>query len=202
MEQKYLEKLARMILFNIPQNQIAVAINVDESRISQIKATEEYKQIEQQIAAEQYEEQQLINQGWDGVEALGVNRVIQQLQSNPDPDFALRAALAANKATRRGSFRNNPIAQSAGVRAVINLNQVFVNRVNNDSEAMIKHISENKKDTNFLAPNEVQNLLMTDSESGEIKVHRVEDPVTNAQTESVRDNVLDSLDEMNLGTLT
>lgn len=201
MEQKHLEKIAKMIVFGVPQNQIATACGISESRISQIKDTEEYKLAEQVVASEQFEEEQLINQGWDGVEALGINRVVQALKNNPEPEFALKAAAIANKAVRRGKFRNNPIAQSAGVKAVINLNQTFVNRVNKDSNDMIEHLNANKKTTNFLAPDKVQALLMTDSATGEAMAHRVENAITTPQTESLDEGILDSLNAMELDTL-
>ncbi len=165
--QDQLEKLARMRSSGMTNVDIAQATGLSESRVSQIFETKEFLAIQEVIGAEQFEQQELVNSGWDSVEALGISKVVETLQANPDPDFALRAAVVANKATRRGNYKNNPIAQRAGVKAVIVLNNTFVERLRSnttvlgetDKEKSAQSLVEQKKAVNFLSPNEVQDLL-------------------------------------------
>lgn len=195
METKHLEKIAKMVMVSVPQNQIASACGVSEGRISQIINLPEYKEIEQKIAVEKFEESELINQGWDSVEALGVRGTLTALQNNPEPEFALKAAVVANKAVRRGTFANNPIPQSAGVRAVIHLNPIFVDKLQQNFEISAKRVealAQNPKDSDFLPASDVHNLLGK-KDSGELVKTDVALPVTSPDID-----LLSSFPEMDM----
>jgi len=186
METKHVEKIAKMVMANVPQNQIAAACGVSEGRITQLMETNEYKFIEQEVAVAKFEESQLINQGWDSVEALGVKSTIVALRNNPDPDFALKAAVVANKAIRRGTFENNPIPQSAGVRAVIHLNPVFVDKLQQNfeiSEKKMNLLAEKPKDSDFMPAADVHNLLGLGN-NGEVIENNVAIPVTSPEIDA------------------
>ena len=186
METKHVEKIAKMVMANVPQNQIASACGVSEGRISQLMETNEYKCIEQELAVLKFEESQMINQGWDSVEALGVKSTIVALRNNPDPEFALKAAVVANKAIRRGTFNNNPIPQSAGVRAVIHLNPVFVDKLQQNfevSEQKMNSLTEKPKDSDFLPAADVHNLLGLGND-GKVLVNDVAIPVTSPEIDA------------------
>lgn len=164
LDEKKLEKMARMAAAEIPQRQIAQACGVSESRISQIFKTPEYKEQEEKVALEEFEQNEIINRGWDGVEALSLKKVVSTLQADADPEFALKAAALANKAIRRGKHHNNPISQKAGVRSVINLNMNFVEKLQNNIEIgnqRTTELLEKKKDSNFLGAKQVQELLQS-----------------------------------------
>ena len=194
METKHLEKIAKMVLVNVPQNQIAAACGVTEGRISQLINLPEYKLIEQEVAVEKFEESELINNGWDSVEALGVRATLVALQNNPEDDFALRAAVVANKAIRRGTFNNNPIPQSAGVRAIIHLNPVFVGKLQQNFEISAERIvklAEKPKDSDFMTAADVHNLLGK-KDNGEIASNNVALPVTSPEID-----LLSSFPEIN-----
>lgn len=195
METKHVEKIAKMVMANVPQNQIAAACGVSESRISQLMETNEYKSIEQEVAVLKFEESQLINQGWDSVEAMGVKSTIIALRNNPDPEFALKAAVVANKAIRRGTFNNNPIPQSAGVRAVIHLNPVFVDKLQQSfevSEKKMNLLTEKPKDSDFLPAADVHNLLGLGND-GKVIENNVATPVTSPEIDAELP-LLDTLD--------
>jgi len=183
METKHLEKIANMVLVNVPQNQIAAACGVSEGRISQIINLPEYKLIEQQAAVAKFEESEMLNEGWDSVEALGVKHTIIALQNNPDPEFSLKAAVVANKAVRRGTFQNQPIPQSAGIRAVIHLNPVFVDKLQQNfeiSEERFQGLSNKAKDSDFMPAADVHNLLGKKVD-GEVLKHNVATPITSPE---------------------
>jgi len=186
METKHVEKIAKMVMANVPQNQIAAACGVSEGRITQLMETNEYKFIEQEVAVAKFEESQMINQGWDSVEALGVKSTILALRNNPDPEFALKAAVVANKAIRRGTFNNNPIPQSAGVRAVIHLNPVFVDKLQQNFEVSEKKMNllvEKPKDSDFMPAADVHNLLGLGND-GEVIENNVAIPVTSPEIDA------------------
>ncbi|PNX50666.1 MAG: hypothetical protein BV456_05945 [Thermoplasmata archaeon M8B2D] len=159
-------KLARMELHGVPRKQTAMAMGLSEGRISQIMETAEYASAAEIIAAENFDKNEMINKGWDGIEALGIRKVVEVLQNDPDPDFALRAATLANKASRRGGFSQNPISQNVGVRAIINLNANFVEKLQQNFEITKDRTSilvEKQKDSNFLGAKAVQELLQIKS---------------------------------------
>jgi len=167
-KQDLLEKLARMQASGMCDADIAVAAGLSASRISQIFKSEEFETAQEIVTSEMFEQQELMNQGWDSVEALGVNKVIEVLGADPDPDFALRAAVLANKAVRRGGgYKNNPISQDAGLKAVIVLNNCFVTKIQErtkDVDAVEdstdkQDLQTKQKAVNFLAPTDVQDLL-------------------------------------------
>lgn len=162
--QAQLEKLARMRSAGMQAVDIAVATSLTESRLSQIFATEDFMKVEELVANEQFEEQELMNAGWDGIEALGINKVVEHLNADPDPEFALKAAALANKASRRGTHRNNPIATAAGgLKAVVVLNNTFVAQLQGNAvlgnKSGEKSLVNQKKAVNFMAPKCVQDLL-------------------------------------------
>jgi len=188
METKYLEKIAKMVLVSVPQNQIAAACGISESRISQIVSLPEYKLIEQEVAIQKFEESDLINQGWDSVEALGVKHTIIALNNNPEPEFALKAAIVANKAVRRGSFSQNPIPQSAGIRAVIHLNPVFVGKLQQTFEVSAERIEklvEKPKDSDFMPAKEVHDLLGR-KDGGQAVITDVSIPITSPEIDLIK----------------
>jgi hypothetical protein len=127
-ENALLEKLASMYAMEVPQKQMAMAVGLSEGRISQIVATAVFQEKVSAIVAQRFEDNKILNEGWDGVEAQALSIVSANLQWNKDPDFALRAASLANKAVRRGQFAqpSAPIGTVSGARVVIQLGGAFV----------------------------------------------------------------------------
>ena len=124
-----LEKIARMALFDVPYKQIAHAIGVTEGRVTQLMETEEYKDILEKLAAENFEKHDSMNGAWDTIEAVALNNIMDHLNWSKDADFALKAAAVANRATRRGQINNRAIDGRTGVRAVIHLSAQFVEKL-------------------------------------------------------------------------
>lgn len=173
MEDKALEKVAKLALLNISQKQIAAACNLSESRLSEIMQMQKYREIAETIALKKFEEQQMLNKGWDSIEALGMKRVIAALQQDPDPEFALKASVVANKAVRRGTFQNEPIKPSdAGVRAVIHLNPTFVDKLQQNFQISTEknaELAENPKASDFMPAKSVHDLLAGGNNKDKIK---------------------------------
>ena len=150
-----LEKLAKLVLLDVPQRAIAKAFGVEQSRISQIVASQRFQDKLAELAAEQLEEQELLNQGWDSVEQIALSQVVKAMQMNPEPEFALKAAAVANKARRRGGIHHNPINMGASGKAVINLQINFAKRL--QGEPVETELTGNA--TDMLNVSDVETLL-------------------------------------------
>lgn len=169
------QKIASMIAAGVPQVQIAEVMNMSEGRISQIKEDEKFQEFLAIEIAKRYEVEQEINEGWDEVERKALKIVTDTLKYNRSPDFALKAAMVANRATRKGVNGNQPLPANMGNRVVINLNQNFVGKLQNLSvhtngspsqvgKSLRELIHENsQKRSNLLAPGQVKKLLLEDN---------------------------------------
>lgn len=124
------EKIANLLLLDVPYVQIAAITGLSESRISQLKSDQEFLPIYSAKASEKVEEEVLLNDGWAAIETHALAGVLNQLKFGHDPEYALKAAMIANKATRRGSARaNQTIPNELGQRIVLNLPENFVGRI-------------------------------------------------------------------------
>lgn len=173
LEGKQLEKLARMELNGVSRTETAKILGISESRITQILDDKRYQEIESIIAAEFFEQQDLVNRGWDSVEAFGLQQVITHLQHGNDPEFALKASVYANKASKRGGFHQRPIQQQTGGKAIIHLQAQFIEKLEQNFQLKQRDDSdlvENPKKTNFMGAKAVQNLLQIDTKQNTIEM--------------------------------
>lgn len=161
LKEKHYDKVASMLAVGVPHGQIANVTGLSEAEISEMADSPELQLVAQEKALEQHNKHTTLNDGWDMIENLGMNGVLAHLEMNPDPDFALKAATLANKAQRRGQHNpGNVIPGQAGVRAVINLSANFINQLQqNLTVTQTKPQALTKKDSNFLAPKSVAELL-------------------------------------------
>lgn len=137
------EKIAGMLARGVPQNQIADVCGLSDGRISQIKDEPEFKEIYARIMAEYYEERELFDKGWDGVEQHAIAKVLNHLKISSDPDYALKAAVFANKAERRNRAPgNDPIPAQVGQGVVLRLNGAFLDRLNQLQVSVSQHGGE------------------------------------------------------------
>jgi hypothetical protein len=166
-----IERVAKMVVYEVPHAQIAQALGLDEDRVKQIVAMEVCKDRVQQFAMDTIERSETLNDAWDMIEAESAGIVLQQLRVNPDADLALRAANIANKAQRRGTFANKPIEGNAGARAVIELHATYVDKlqqnftIDKSKRRVFDTAHLEKKATNFLEPARVEKLLHNTEQS-------------------------------------
>jgi len=155
-----LEKMARMAHAGVSQTQIAAVVGISEGRVSQIMDSQDYVNQISAIEAENFEQMQLMNEGWDGIEERALATVFEHLQGVPDPDYALKAALVANKAVRRGQHVNKPIQIQAGLQTVIELNANFIGELQQNFQVSERKLEELPlKTTNMLSVKGVQSML-------------------------------------------
>lgn len=124
-----LQRIAQLTAMDVPQDQIAAACGLSVSRISQLASLPEVQQQVKEIISNRIEQFDTLNRGWDAVEEEAISTVIQALRANPDPDYALRAAAVANKASRRGGMAGMATINAQAANATINLKQVFIHKL-------------------------------------------------------------------------
>lgn len=155
-----LGKIAKMDFAGVPERQIAAACNIPVAKLLALQETGKYQTTLAEVASESFEKLDVLNGGWDMVENLAMNKVVEHLQKVPDPDYALKAVVAANKAVRRGRHSNDPISVQPGQQAIINVSLSFADKlqqaftINSSAAKELK-----KKDDNFLPPKAVNELL-------------------------------------------
>ncbi len=167
-----LEKMARMALFDVPLTQIAKAISVSDETITELMNTDTYQNILAEITTEYFEQNQGLNDGWNSIEALALTQVIETLKWTKDPDYALRAATMANRASRRGDVKQQPIDGQTGARAVINLTANFIDKlqqfnvehVNGNGNGKIVNNEPAQKESDFMVPEKVEKLFVAPRE--------------------------------------
>lgn len=124
------ERIAALLLDGVAQSSVAEIMGITPGRITQIKDEENFKQIYSRLAGERIEKDSKVNNSWDKIEQDALDVVAKRLKFSNDPEFALKAAAVANRATRRGSARGNQaIPSDLGQRVVIQLNNTFINQI-------------------------------------------------------------------------
>ena len=154
-------KLARMIEQGIPETELASILGVSAEQLSKVLESDGYKQALAQVMNVAFDKQELLNNGWDGVEEFAIANVLGHLQGpTPDPEYALRAAAYANKAIRRGKNSNSPILVQPNMQSVINLNATYVGKLEQNFQVSQRQVQDmERKQTNMMSVNGVKSLL-------------------------------------------
>lgn len=122
-------RIAKLKGMEVPEHQIAAAVGLDEEKLAVILASEKYKAKFSELQLGKYDRHETLNEGWDTVEDDALATVLTYLKTTNDPEYALKAAAMANKAQRRGAHANVPINGGVQAAAVIQLNAVFVKKL-------------------------------------------------------------------------
>lgn len=133
---KIMDKVVNLDAQGVANSQIAEAIGIDVSTIQEWQEREDYKVKLVAMKTASLEKDKHFDDQWDSVEKRAIEIVRDNLKHNLDPHFALKAALLANKAIRRGRPGNTPLSGAGGPKAVITLNQVFIGRLQHPPAAM------------------------------------------------------------------
>lgn len=130
------EQLAHMELVDTPQIHMASVLGVSEGRISQILSEPAYQEIKQRVAAKTVHEHRELNDRWKTIELNATKNIIDTLKFNRDPDFNLKAAIAANRADRRGG-QIAPIQANRNMRGTINIPTVMVQMIKATNNTLV-----------------------------------------------------------------
>ena len=168
MEHAKLEKLTKLIHYGAALDEICAIVGGSQEQVQTLIESAEVQNKLAELKLNAIETSETRNTGWDAVEEQALAQVLEKLQSVPDPDYALKAAMIANKAQRRNAMHENtPIQPQVNMQTVINLHPRFVRQVqkqgfeiNADEKPQIA-----RKMQNFLQANRVQKLLQKDEMS-------------------------------------
>ena len=164
-KEEVLERIAQLVLYDVPHRQIAQTVGLSEGRLSQlVNDDEQFQQILSEKSIAHHEEMQTVNDGWDALEAQAIERMLQYINMTSDPEFMIKVAAVANKAQRRGRYSNDTIKpQGNGSHVVINLNGAFVGKMQEN----FKIITDRKpkllqKEADAIAPEKIKEMLASD----------------------------------------
>jgi len=158
--EELLERIANLFVAETPVAQIAMVTGLEIAEVTQLKETPECKRQIAIIMAENIEDAQNLNSGWDAVETTAIGIVIDNLKWNKDPRFALAAAAQANKAVRRGRAGNHALNATNEVRAVINLQMNFIDHLQKATHTTSNTTVElERKMVDCMEPTKIEKLL-------------------------------------------
>lgn len=152
-------KLVQLINSGMPTAMMADFLNLEPNQLAELLEVPELKQlIAQQEAAERLNSADASSK-WDEVEVLALKNVLGELNSRPDPVFALKAAAVANKAIRSHKGKQQAMQQLVeGAKTItLQLNQQVVN-------ALVNAGPVSEQVTSLATP--VQNNISAPSTSG------------------------------------
>lgn len=130
-------KLVQLINSGMPTAMMADFLNLEPNQLAELLEVPELKQlIAQQEAMERLNSADASSK-WDEVEVLALKNVLGELNSRPDPVFALKAAAVANKAIRSHKGKQQAMQQLVeGAKTItLQLNQQVVNALVNAGPA-------------------------------------------------------------------
>lgn len=166
LQKDFSERFARLVAYDVPDEQIARVMQMNVEDVTRYRDHPDVKAAVAQRESTLVAQMDTLNSGWNNVEAMAVSTVMHTLQSVPDPQFALQAAVAANKAHRRGMHANKPISVAngngeGGARAVLNLNVAFVNKVQSgEANGVTVDVgASEQKRTNMMTPGDITAML-------------------------------------------
>lgn len=131
-DDEIIERVAGMVVAGITQDAIGKVFGVSQERISQFLSMPTFVAIIDAKREELGLQYKANNDLIDTVETIAWQKVKNTLTDRVrvDPDFALRAAMVANKANRRGiTGANLPLTAVDGGRVVINLKNTYVDKL-------------------------------------------------------------------------
>lgn len=163
------EKIANLETYSLSETEIASTCGVTVGRVSQILSDAGYQSFRDKAQAESTQTQHQINEGWSAVEenalAVVLNH-IQEMAASPltaDPDYALRAAMVANKRQVRVNPHNVPLEPGSGKVIQLTLTQNFVTANERPATAQAGNGStidlSAEKTNDFMNSNTVQAML-------------------------------------------
>lgn len=167
--------IAKHDVLGFPTDQIAEILGVDSSDVAEVQDDSHYKAVRAIISLKQSEQDIGLTHGWDDVESIAVNKLLQRLPYENDSDMLLRTAAVANKAARKKENPNRVLdPRESNGQTAITLTQRLVTSMSNRGET--KTIEERKisiKDGSMSRPDfsQVNDMLHVQN-----KVAR--DPVT------------------------
>lgn len=111
-----------------PKQVIMDALGITEDDYTKLSSNQAIKDCVIKAEISKAKTSQVFDNNWDLVENLALKQVARELQTSPDPEYALKAAAVANKAIRRQreDARLAMHQQAAQYNTTVNANQIAI----------------------------------------------------------------------------
>lgn len=124
--------LAKHDVMGTPEETLCQILDVDSATIRAWKDDSEYKAVRGYVAGRYANSMAIQSAGWDEIESLGIQGMVEILKTNKDPDVLLKAAAVANRATRRTKNQNETLDPSkTGNQTVITVTSRMIDAIVN-----------------------------------------------------------------------
>lgn len=155
--------VAKHQVLGMSQEQIAETLACDLADIAECEQDALYQRVKSYIAGVSAEQVAQQASGWDAIESIALDRLIQRLPAERDPEFLLRVAAVANRATRRATQEKSGILDAArvGSRTIV-LSQRLVAKINARGDSVQEETRQlSIRDGSMANPSfdEIDNLL-------------------------------------------
>lgn len=169
-EKDDLLRIASLVMHGLSDDDICDAVGISPQLLKVMREDPDFTEAYAEKKLEAVEREIRMNEGWDGIEDLAIAKVIDSFKWNSDPDFALRAAMAANKMTRRSRAPATLDANNGSHVVTITLNQQFVTTLDGTLDVQEKRQKTlpPQRRSDLPNPQQVQNLLTGQVSEGEI----------------------------------
>lgn len=158
-KKKLFEKVARFEVMGVDDIDACRILGFGQEKLKEIRDDDRYKIIYAAISQEKLEEIDTLNRGWDAVEDKALERILVKLQISSDPEYALKAALVANKAKRKPANTRVVDASNHGGRANISLNNTFILKLQDKGIEPKTIDHSNHKNQDFMGADKVEKML-------------------------------------------
>lgn len=137
------ESLGKQLECEVPEMYIVIAkhdvmgtddeslcelIGVARADLDEVRADSTYDLVRQQIGALVAESHATRVHGWDGLEAMALEKLSKRVEYENDSEFLLKTAMVANKAQRRGGGKMGILDPSKNNRTSIVLTERLVQK--------------------------------------------------------------------------
>lgn len=129
--------IAKHQVLGLSNEQIAETLGAEESDITECEQDELFKQCKQFIGGIAASEKAQQTTGWDAIENIAIQGIMKRLHLERDPEFLLKVAAVANRATRRASQPNTLDPAVRGEKRTITLTSRLISKINAAGEETI-----------------------------------------------------------------
>lgn len=132
--------IAKNALVGLDSKTIAELLGVEEVEVQLIQQGEVYKSVRLLLGAEHAKSLVETDIGYDSLEKMAIENLIKRIKTDRDPDFNLKVAALANKASRRVMANKNQVLDpaSGGAQIPLQLSKRVVAKINADGSKQIE----------------------------------------------------------------
>ena len=154
------DKIGSLMLLEVSKDQIASIIGCSVKELDEILEREDYQKAYAAKLFEEVEAQKTRNTGWDEIESQALLHLLNSLDSYAmDAEFILKVAALANKAQRRQPLQKPISAVSEQPTVVLQLNQTFLQRLEQYEKGSRPAREFPAKDNQILDADKVEDIL-------------------------------------------